>query len=249
MLLMALCGMGCFSTKPTAARFYYTISYQPLTIDLPESGRPYPYTVQVNQFAVSRLYNRAQILYRYSHNEIRYYNYRNWAIRPDDMLTAMFVEHLTSAGLFSVVGTRFLDRRPDYYISGEVSALERYDSGDVWYAHLAMTLRLVDAKDGSQIWEYSFDDRRPVLQPEMVYTVNTLSDLMEMHVSRAIRQLDRLCVESSAEGRLVRQAQSAPVPEPVEPDQDPLRARLDEDSYLIVPGKRIPTPADTVGGL
>jgi hypothetical protein len=165
------------------------------------------------------------------------------------MITAVVIKHLTTANLFAIVGTRFLDRRPDYYMNGEVTALERYDSGDVWYAHVAMTLRLIDAQDGTQIWQYSFDERRRVLQPEMVYTVNAISDLMEMHVDRAIRQLDRLCLENSPHGRLVRQAQTTQPPEPSEPAEEPNRVPLDEDSYTIVPGKRLPTSTDTLDAL
>ena len=246
-LLIGICGIGCSST-PRIRRSYYTVSYKPGLIELPGSKRPYPYSVQVNRFNVSRLYNRSQILYRSSPNEIRYYNYKNWAIRPDDMLTDMAIKHLIAANLFAEVSTQFLDRRPDYYLNGEVVALEQYDSGDMWQAHLAISLRLIDSQDGTQIWQYVFDDRMLVLHPEMVYTVNAMSDLLEMHLNRAIRKLDGLCQESP-EGRLVKQAETSTdetVPESSQPEEDPNRMLLDKDSYIIIEGKHMPISTDTV---
>jgi len=247
MVWMVLCSVGCLS-RTAAKRFYYTISYEPLQTEVPGSQRPYPYSVQVNQFSVSRLYSRSQILYRYSVNEIRYYGFRHWAIRPDDMITSAVLKHLTSANLFTEVGTHFLERRPDYYLNGEATALERYDSGDTWYAHLAMTLRLIDAQDGTQVWQYSFDDRRPVFQPEMVYTVNALSELMQMHMDRVVRELDELCQASLSKGRLVRQARAVRgKAAEVRTEESSEPGLLDEDSYVIVPGKRMPVLEDTLG--
>ena len=112
----------------------------------------------------------------------------------------------------------------------------------------------LNAGDGQVIWQYAFDDREPVLQAEMVYTVNALSDLLEMHLNRSIRQLDLLCQKSQGNptGRLLKQGQVSleePSPEPPEPEQDSNQMLLDQDSYILIPGKRMPITTDTESAL
>ena len=163
------CSIGRIQT-----RNYYIISYTPVSKVPVTSKRPYPYSLQIGRFEVQRIFNRQNILYRYSPNQIQYYELQQWAVRPDYMVTDVVFKHLETSSLTNRVGIDFFETRPDFRIEGTVEALEKLDAGDIYFAHLAMTFKMLNVKNGEQVWEYSFDQRRQVFQDEMVNQLDSL---------------------------------------------------------------------------
>ena len=51
---------------------------------------------------------------------------------------------------------------------------------------------MLRVEDGAQIWEYSFDERKQVYQPEMVYTVQKMSEIFQTQMDVVVSQLDSL---------------------------------------------------------
>ena len=86
----------------------------------------------------------------------------------------------------------FYDRRPDYVLSGVVKAVERFDSGDVWAAHLAMSMELVRQEDALAVWQKDFDDERQVFFPEMKHTVAAFSQILGQQMETSMREIDFL---------------------------------------------------------
>ena len=193
-MLAMLLGIAC--SKPPPSRHYYTIDYLPRKIRLEGSGRPYPFKVQLKRFEVLRMYDRSQIVFRYSPNELKYYLYKNWAMKPGDMIMDRVEAHLLSANLFDELRREFLDAYPDYRLEGTVDALEKYEGGDLFFAHLAMTFRLVRQEDRKEVWRYAFDERKKVYEPDMVYTVIALREILETEMINVIRELDRIFRET-----------------------------------------------------
>ena len=179
--------MGQIQTKN-----YYILSYTPASQPTPESLRPYDVSLQVARFEVQRIFNRQNILYRFSPHQIQYYELQQWAVRPDDMITDVVFKHIDASGLVNRAGIDFYDTRPDYRIEGMVEALEKLDAGDLFYAHLAMSFRMVHGETGDQVWEYAFDQRRQVYQPEMVYTIRGLTAILQSQMDVVVSQLDSL---------------------------------------------------------
>ena len=114
-----------------------------------QSERPYAVQVQVKTFDVQRAYNRTEIVFRRDRYELHRDPLHSWITRPGDLFTDAVQQYLRQADLFTYVGgdRDFYDRRPDYVLSGVVKAVERFDSGDVWAAHLAMSMELVRQED------------------------------------------------------------------------------------------------------
>ena len=185
--LMLACSLGRIPT-----RNYYIISYTPVSKTPATSNRPYPYSLQIGRFEVQRIFNRQNILYRYSPNQIQYYEIQQWAVRPDYMIGDMVFKHLEASNLANRVGIDFFDTRPDFRIEGSVEALEKLDAGDIYFAHLSMSFKMLRTADGAQVWDYSFNQRKQVFQQEMVYTIRGLSSILQSQMDVVVNQLDSL---------------------------------------------------------
>lgn len=198
--LFAAAFLSC-SVKNLPTRNYYQITYTPAKQTLTGSHRPYPFALQVAPFAIQRIYDRQNILYRFSPNQIQYYEIERWAVRPDIMLTDVAFTHLESSGLVNRVGQTFLDSRPDFRLEGTILAIEKFDAGDLFFAHLAMSFKLLRASSGTQVWEYEFDEREQVYQREMVYTVRALTSIFEKQMNTVVGQLDSLFLSMDRRAR------------------------------------------------
>jgi ABC-type uncharacterized transport system auxiliary subunit len=162
----------------------------PLRVALPSSHRPYPYKVAVERFDVSRLYDRTQVIYRLSPEEIREDTHLRWANRPSDMITDAVEGYLRQSLLFKDVRQEFLEE-PDYTLSGTVKAIERIDSGDQWYAKLTMTMQLTD-KNREVIWqdEFGFGEPVQVYHEDFVQSVAKMNQMLHGYMMQAVKGID-----------------------------------------------------------
>jgi ABC-type uncharacterized transport system auxiliary subunit len=187
---MAVGAVACAST-PT--RRYYTLSY-PLERDPATESRPplHPVQLRVRPFRSGLPYDRPQIVYRQSPYEFQYYVYQLWAAKPQRMLRELVQSHLESTRLVAEVTRDYGERLPDYELVAEVLAVEEYDSGPVWYGHLAMRFELVRFSDKMPLWNYHFDRKRKVFEKQPVYVVRTLSEILADEMARVTAELDRV---------------------------------------------------------
>lgn len=229
-LLSPACG---FIKRKSTTRQYFIVSYAPDVMPPPGSQRPYPYALQIGRFEVQRIFNRQNIIYRYSPNRIQFYDIERWAVRPDYMMRDMIFKHFESVNLTNFVAMDFLENRPDFRLEGTVEALEKYDAGDVFYAHLAMTYKMLRIRDSQQVWSYSFDERRRVYSPEMVQTVVGLSAILQTHMNTIVGQLDSLFLSYNTGipySPATSSAQSART--------DSAKTDSDDSGYIIIPEKK-----------
>jgi ABC-type uncharacterized transport system auxiliary subunit len=196
LFLLLLC--GCSSVPES---HYFAMSY----VLLPkESGEPLVNAaVRVRAFDITSAYDQERLVYRYSPYEFQYYNYMLWAVKPQRMLTDLFVQHLQHIELFSSVGMEYGEQRPDYEISGMVQAVEELDSGNEWFAHLAFVVKLSRFGDEKATWTYQVDAKKQVFNKAPVYVVKALSELMEEETDKALTDLGRLLKQGKkpAEGK------------------------------------------------
>lgn len=189
-LILSLLDTGCGSAPK---RYYFTLSY-PLEQDRATASRPalHPFRVYLKTFTTGVPYDRPQIVYRQSPYEYQYYTFRLWAAKPQHMVRELVEDHLEAARLVEEVTREYGDHLPDYELAAEVQAIEEYDSGDVWYGHLAMRFTLVRFKDKTPVWHYDFDRKRKVHKKQPVYVVRTLSGILEEELRRVTADLDRV---------------------------------------------------------
>jgi hypothetical protein len=151
------------------------------------------------------------------------------------MIEDMVFKHLEASTLTNRVGVDFFDTRPDFRIEGSVEALEKLDAGDIFFAHLAMSFKMLRVTDGAQVWDYSFDQRVQVYQEEMVYTIRGLSSILQSQMDVIVNQLDSLFYTMQTGKRI----DLAPIKEPSEEKSEVKSEKLDERDFEIIPEKKM----------
>lgn len=181
--------LGCLGRSIDIS--YYQLDYVPTPKSMTDST-VYPYTIRVKDFDVSEAYRRNNIVYRQSPYKLHFYNYEQWAVRPEYLVSDMLFRHLEAAKIFSEVRRNIDSEEPDFIINGIVRALEEYDNQDEWYAHLAVNMNLQDIKAKNIIWSREWDYRKKVSNLETIYVVRGLSELLERINNEAIADIDSI---------------------------------------------------------
>ena len=226
-------------------RRWFKVNIEPMRNDIENSERPYAFQVQIKGFDVSRAYNRNEVIVRRDQYELQRDNLHHWMERPGDMFTDVVKQYLRQADLFTYIGgdRDFYERSPQYVISGTIKAIERFDSGDVWAAHLAMTMELVRQEDGQVIWQTDFDEERTVFFPEMKHTVAAFSVILGQQMQEAIRSIDFVFLNkqrTNLDKTLGNFSSTTDGLRAVSISDSTLMTETDSNDYEIIPGKLTP---------
>lgn len=185
--LAVLCA-GCASVP---IKRYYTLNYIPILMADRQRQGPYPFVIRVRDLSIEEAYARPQIVYRQSPFELDYYFYRVWAVKPTRMVTDLLHKHLVASELVSSVVRRFDEgAKPYYELSGTIEAIEEYDSGNLWFAHLALHLRMARISDGRTIYSRRFDHRKQMFENRPEILVREMSAITEYILNQTMRDLD-----------------------------------------------------------
>ncbi len=185
-MLGALVLSGCWGTTAAEQRFY--------TLSLPQAaatttGR-HAAQVWVKEVEIAPVYNRPQIVFRFSPQELQFFNQSRWADRPSRMVGQLLERAVTTSGVFAGVVARLGTAPPTYVLDSSVEAIEELEGGDLWYAHLAMTLRLSRFDDNRAVWQFSFDERRPINRQDLGLVTRALSEILDEQLGIALRQME-----------------------------------------------------------
>ena len=187
-IFIVLLIIGC--GRPLAKNFYI-LNFVPDRLENRRSQTPYPITLRLRPFAIERAYARTNMVYRLNPFQLDYYPDHLWAVRPADMITDLISNHLESIQLVRTL-VRRLDERgvPDFELSGTVLAIEEFDSGDFWYAHLRIAVVLTDFRTGQAVYSRIFSNTRRTESKTPLSVVKTLSEIMDFTSSNLMRDLD-----------------------------------------------------------
>lgn len=189
-LLAAGIFVGCFAFGKKPVNRYYLLDYIPTPLRAKQNKPPLPYTLRIKDMDVAEAYRRPEIVYRQSAHEMRFYNYHQWAVKPEHLISDMVFKHLRASNLFKSVTQTVLDYKPDFTLTGQIIALEEYDNREKWYAHLSITFQLEDNAARKQTWQKNYDVRKVVAQQEPVFVVRALSFLLEHTMDKVIEDLE-----------------------------------------------------------
>jgi ABC-type uncharacterized transport system auxiliary subunit len=188
-LACILCAQCLFGTVPV--KQYYVLNYVPVQPANRLRAAPYPYTVRVKELDIEDAYSRPSIVYRQSPFELRYYFYRLWAVKPNRMITDLIYNHLTSINLVSHIVRRFDEGlKPDFELSGDIEAIEEYDSDQLWFAHISIQFVLTRVSDGAVVYSRIFDNRKRVFNYSPDNVVKEMSSVVEFIMDQAVGDLD-----------------------------------------------------------
>ena len=180
-LFMAI--TGCMSEKKIERKYY--------TIEIPAGhfhGRtdslPFINGVCViDKVQVNQLYDKNLIVNRSGSNEVNFYIYHQWAVRPSDAIEEMIVEHLGSARVFSSVCSAFSKSVPDYRFSAILKRLEMVENNRSSEAALSLEFLLINNADGRIILSHKADKSGELKERALNLFAIEVSDMI-------IRELD-----------------------------------------------------------
>lgn len=179
---------GCFGAVQNL-RSYYVLAGDPATKAEEATIKG---SVRVRNMDADAVYEKFQIVVRRNPYELRYSDLHVWAVKPNQMISDIIAKTLADSGTFEDVQRALGDTRPDFTLGGELNAMEIYDSDDLWYAHLALSLRLTRFDDGAQLWSMTYDQRKLVESKSHAHAVRALSELLSACVRQAVVEMTDL---------------------------------------------------------
>ena len=176
--ILAVFAAGC--TRQVLVTKYYLLEYQPsIGNDQLVLKNPIPYRVQVRNFTIPRTYDSIRIIARFSSHQINYYRYSLWAVRPQIAIADLLIQHINVYRLFRDCKREFLEERPQYEITGEISQIERFDSEQYSAAHLRMRLDFFDYDSKDVLVFHEFDREVPIQGESMTIFAKVVSDIIK----------------------------------------------------------------------
>jgi ABC-type uncharacterized transport system auxiliary subunit len=182
---LSLTSCGLFG-KAQQPRHYYVLQADPL--DKRESAN-LAGLVRVANMDTASAYDKFQIVVRESPYQLQYSDLHVWAVKPGRMVSDVLAEALRDAGMFDAITRELGEKRPDYNMGGNLEALECYQSGDVWFVHVALSLSFRRFTDGELLWQYDYDDRKQVPTGNFATSVRGMSELLSTAIQRAVDEL------------------------------------------------------------
>ncbi len=230
---MLIGATGCLSAR-AVERNYFVLHGDPIQVSLDVA--PVDGLVRVRDMDTDSVYEKFQIVVRRSPYQLRYSDQNVWAVKPNQMVSDLIAQALEASNTFTGVSRELRDARPSYTMSGRVMAIELYDSGDLWFAHLSMHLYLTRFGDGAAIWAFEFDRRKEIGPQAFEHGVRALSELLHEAIRAAIGQVKIL--DATAVRRAPKPLRR---PAAVEPSTAPPPAsaeRSERQELLFVPEGR-----------
>jgi len=179
-------------------RQYYGLSYS-LAEEPEGTSAKYRTTLMIREPDILLAYDRAQIVYRYDPFRFKYYNYKYWLAKPQQMVQELLYRHIKYVNLFNEVTLVYQRGTPNYVLEGMIDAIEEYDSGDAWFSHLAMSFRLVRYEDREVIWTHKFDVKKEVFTKKPVYVVRAMSEQVEEQMQIIVEGIDAAMAKEKLE--------------------------------------------------
>lgn len=233
----ALCSFlaGCFGAR-AEVRSYFVLAGEPLEAE----HRTEPIfrgMVRVRNLNAEDVYDKFQIVVRKSPYELTYSDANVWAVKPYQMVSDIIARRLMESKTFTAATRELGETRPEYTLGGELHAIEVYDSNDIWFAHLAVTLTLNRFSDGERLWSFQFDERKPIATQSFSHAVRTISELLDLAIGQSVRELERvsrgerIVPEIGPRVQPEKEPEGEPKAQP-EPEQPTHEKPKDEPIYL-----------------
>lgn len=181
---------ACFGSA-AIQRSYYVL-YGVTVSD--RARRPIAGHVRVRNMDTASIYEKFQIVVRRSPYELSYSETDVWAVKPNQMVADVIAEALSNGNQFTKVARELGELRPNFILSGDMHAIEVYQSEDHWFAHLAIVMQLSRFEDGETLLTYKFDERKPVPAGTFSQAARAMSELLSTALDELIAKLDRIDV-------------------------------------------------------
>jgi len=171
---------------------FYSLSYQP-NVERPSNQStkmqyPLPYRLEIGDFDINRIYDRNAIVIRQSLHKMVFDEKQLWAYRPHKSATELLISHVNASGLFAECRNEFMDSYADYYITGRINNIERYQNLLMNFAYLDFDISFLDKNKKVLITRHIRRDIK--LEGEnTAFFVKSLSDVFKEEFSGFINSI------------------------------------------------------------
>ncbi|OQX96367.1 hypothetical protein B6I21_01175 [candidate division KSB1 bacterium 4572_119] len=170
---------------------YYVIDY-PIQNEQQDTPSQFDQILGVSRFKVDPLYNEGRIVYRQARYEGKHYHYHRWITTPGEMVTDKVIQQLDAARLFKQVlpFPRFVN--VDYVLEGTIKAIEEWDEGKQWFAHVKICFELIDKKTRNMVWQETIFKKNPIERKTPYQLVSGINLGVQQCVEQASQDLSEL---------------------------------------------------------
>ncbi len=151
---LILASMSC--SKKTVVRRYYVIELPAVAMKTFSDSIRFNYRVDVRDFRIAGAFNQTRIALRTGTNELDYYFYHHWAVRPSNAVADFIYDLLVQKQMFTRV-SREISYNPDYWISGDIKSIERMLVDKESYAHIHLVIDFIDARAEETVVHFEED--------------------------------------------------------------------------------------------
>lgn len=174
-IVVLLLAQGCGSQKSVVNKYY--------VIEMPEEAfndSIKDTTILVNEYCeiektnIYPAFATRKIANRSKSNEIKYYAYHEWAVRPEEYLFPITVNFFEKTGTFKGVASRYWEILPKYKLKTSIFQLEVINKDKELFAHLRIEFVLENNKTRNPIISYKADKTTPLEEKNLnLFAENT----------------------------------------------------------------------------
>jgi ABC-type uncharacterized transport system auxiliary subunit len=169
---------SCLSERTIVQKYY--------TLEVPEMAEPVqpktagvvPGSCELEQVKVRDLYNRHQIINRSGSNEVTFYQYHQWAVRPASSILELVLNYMEQKQVFEMVSARFGNVIPDYRLSTTVSRLEVVEEQKSFSARIQVEYQLKSNQNDSILVSHEVASLVPLANKDLNLFAETTSEVM-----------------------------------------------------------------------
>jgi len=170
--------ISCMSEK-TIIRKYYTLEIpEDTSIVIPDTFKAIPGKCEISRVDINPVYEKNQIVNRNKSNEITYYMYHQWAVRPDEAIREILHEYIQNKKLFENVSTRYTRSIPDYILETSVNDLEIIEIDKSFSAHVNIEFVLLLNSSDSILVRHQADRTEPLEQKNINVFASEVSNIL-----------------------------------------------------------------------
>ncbi len=163
-LLSALVFAGCRSSQPVTQQYYLLELPSQYEGDWPERLSVLQGSILIANAGITDAYASHQIAVREDTHQIRYFNFNEWAIRPEKAFTQLLLDFYQENQVFEEVMYGRIIQATDYILNTQVLVLELDTRDDIIRARLKVDFSLLDGQNEGNILLHHTADRNMELE-------------------------------------------------------------------------------------
>ncbi len=177
-LLSALVFAGCRSSQPVTQQYYLLEMPSQQEGDWPERLSALQGSTLISNATVVDAYASHQIALREDTHQIRYFNFNEWAIRPEHAFTQLLLNFYQENQVFEEVKHGRIVRTTDYILNTHVQVVELDMRGDLLHARLKVDFLLLDGQnEGDILHHYTVDSSKELDTKNLNSFASTISHM------------------------------------------------------------------------